>query len=137
MLLRACYSSRPRRRTFVLPPAPRRTTRLQMMPPKPGDMTPESMRQAADALKTLKPDQIQQMLKEVEDGLQRARSPQGRAPVHKSTGEATRPRSHLAAHQPRHAQDVHEGHEGQPQRHQDGPGADGQDVAAADEAASF
>ena len=30
-------------------------------------MTPESMRQAADALKTLKPDQIQQMLKEVED----------------------------------------------------------------------
>ena len=34
---------------FVLPPAPR-TTRLQMMPPKPGDMTPESMRQAADCV---------------------------------------------------------------------------------------
>merc|ERR1719353_1760506 len=34
---------------------------------QPPSMTPESMRQAADALKTLKPDQIQQMLKEVED----------------------------------------------------------------------
>ena len=66
MLLRKLFFAAATAHAFVLPPAPR-TTRLQMMPPKPGDMTPESMRQAADALKTLKPDQIQQMLKEVED----------------------------------------------------------------------
>ena len=66
MLLRRLCFAAATAHAFVLPPAPR-TTRLQMMPPKPGDMTPESMRQAADALKTLKPDQIQQMLKEVED----------------------------------------------------------------------
>ena len=66
MLLRNLFFAAATAHAFVLPPAPR-TTRLQMMPPKPGDMTPESMRQAADALKTLKPDQIQQMLKEVED----------------------------------------------------------------------
>ena len=66
MLLRRLCFIAATAHAFVLPPAPR-TTRLQMMPPKPGDMTPESMRQAADALKTLKPDQIQQMLKEVED----------------------------------------------------------------------
>ena len=66
MLLRRLFFTAATAHAFVLPPAPR-TTRLQMMPPKPGDMTPESMRQAADALKTLKPDQIQQMLKEVED----------------------------------------------------------------------
>ena len=66
MLLRNLFFTAATAHAFVLPPAPR-TTRLQMMPPKPGDMTPESMRQAADALKTLKPDQIQQMLKEVED----------------------------------------------------------------------
>ena len=66
MLLRRLFFTAATAHAFVHPPAPR-TTRLQMMPPKPGDMTPESMRQAADALKTLKPDQIQQMLKEVED----------------------------------------------------------------------
>ena len=66
MLLRRLCFAAATAHAFVLPPAPR-TTRLQMMPPKPGDMTPESMRQAADALKTLNPDQIQQMLKEVED----------------------------------------------------------------------
>ena len=66
MLLRKLFFAAATAHAFVHPPAPR-TTRLQMMPPKPGDMTPESMRQAADALKTLKPDQIQQMLKEVED----------------------------------------------------------------------
>ena len=66
MLLRNLFFAASTAHAFVLPPAPR-LTRLQMMPPKPGDMTPESMRQAADALKTLKPDQIQQMLKEVED----------------------------------------------------------------------
>jgi hypothetical protein len=52
---------------FVPPAAPRTALHLQMMPPRPPDMTPESMRQAADALKTLKPDEIQRMLAEVED----------------------------------------------------------------------
>ena len=99
---------------FVHPPAPR-TTRLQMMPPKPGDMTPESMRQAADALKTLKPDQIQQMLKEVEDMSPEERErlkgerPCINQPVSTRAASLRFPRRH--GYQPRHAQDVHEGNE--------------------------
>ena len=88
MLLRNLFFAAATAHAFVLPPAPR-TTRLQMMPPKPGDMTPESMRQAADALKTLKPDQIQQMLKEVEDMSPQERERlKGNGPVHKSTSES-------------------------------------------------
>ena len=88
MLLRNLFFAAATAHAFVLPPAPR-TTRLQMMPPKPGDMTPESMRQAADALKTLKPDQIQQMLKEVEDMSPEERERlKGNGPVHKSTSES-------------------------------------------------
>ena len=49
MLLRRLCFAAATAHAFVLPPAPR-TTRLQMMPPKPGDMTPESMRQAADCV---------------------------------------------------------------------------------------
>ena len=87
MLLRRLCFVAATAHAFVLPPAPQ-TTRLQMMPPKPGDMTPESMRQAADALKTLKPDQIQQMLKEVEDMSPEERERlKGNGPVHKSTSE--------------------------------------------------
>ncbi len=45
-MLRNLFFAAATAHAFVLPPAPR-LTRLQMMPPKPGDMTPESMRQAA------------------------------------------------------------------------------------------
>ena len=96
MLLRRLCFAAATAHAFILPPAPR-TTRLQMMPPKPGDMTPESMRQAADALKTLKPDQIQQMLKEVEDMSPAERERlKGNGPVHKSTESLVHRRASMA-----------------------------------------
>jgi len=43
------------------PAAAPRAAPLSMLPPRPGDMSPETMKQAADALKNLSPDQISQM----------------------------------------------------------------------------
>ena len=137
MLLRNLFFAAATAHAFVLPPAPR-TTRLQMMPPKPGDMTPESMRQAADALKTLKPDQIQQMLKEVEDMSPEERERLKGMGINPDMLKMSMKVMHgVEICPPRHRRTLvafHAGHEGQPQRHQDGARADGQDVARADEA---
>mmetsp|Transcript_17692 Transcript_17692/g.52622 ORF Transcript_17692/g.52622 Transcript_17692/m.52622 type:complete len:276 (-) Transcript_17692:59-886(-) len=54
---------------FQLKPAAAapRAAPLSMLPPRPGDMSPETMKQAADALKNLSPEQISQMLNDVEN----------------------------------------------------------------------